>query len=158
MKIRFATAADLDAIVALERSIENAPHWPRSSYAEILLPAASAVARALLLAEDQAAQIVGLAVIALREHDPEQAGELESVAVAPSARRAGIGRALMNAVLDWLRLQAAAEVELEVRQSSAAAIALYRSLGFKEVGRRRNYYRDPQEDAVLMRLTLRNAE
>ena len=158
MKIRSATAADLDAIVALERSIENAPHWPRSSYAEILLPAASAVARALLLAEDQAAQIVGLAVIALRAHDPEPTGELESIAVAPSARRAGIGRALMNAVLDWLRLQVAAEVELEVRQSSAAAIALYRSLGFKEVGRRRNYYRDPQEDALLMRLPLGNAD
>ncbi len=158
MKIRPATAADLDAILALERSIDNAPHWPRSSYAEVLAPAATAVARALLLAEDQAAQIVGLAVIALRAHDPEPTGELESIAVAPSARRAGIGRALMQAAADWLRAQGAAGMELEVRERSIGAIALYATLGFKEVGRRRNYYRDPQEDALLMRLPLGNAD
>jgi ribosomal-protein-alanine N-acetyltransferase len=80
--------------------------------------------------------------------------ELESVAVAPSARRSGIGRALCARVLDWCRNHGATEVMLEVRASSAGAIALYLGLGFIAAGRRPRYYCDPEDDAVVMRLSL----
>jgi ribosomal-protein-alanine N-acetyltransferase len=57
----------------------------------------------------------------------------------------------------WSREREAAQViELEVRASSMSALALYSSLGFTEQGRRRGYYRDPIEDAVLMSAPLRN--
>jgi ribosomal-protein-alanine N-acetyltransferase len=81
-------------------------------------------------------------------------GELESVAVDETARRRGVGRSLCEAVVDWSRGQGAAEIELEVRAGSAGAIALYAGLGFVVVGRRGGYYRDPDEDAVLMQLKL----
>jgi ribosomal-protein-alanine N-acetyltransferase len=76
--------------------------------------------------------------------------ELESVAVAESARRAGIGRALSEGVIAWCREMGAAGVELEVRSANFGAIALYRRLRFVEVGLRKRYYKDPDDDAVLM--------
>ncbi len=70
------------------------------------------------------------------------------------ARRKGIGKALCQQVMDWSRYAGASELELEVRASSDGALALYRSLGFVEQGRRRDYYRNPTEDAVLMAVPL----
>ena len=85
---------------------------------------------------------------------PDRIAELESVVVSDSYRRAGIGRALCRAVLDWSRTQDATEVVLEVRAASSAAIALYAALGFTLAARRPRYYRDPNDDALLMRLQL----
>jgi ribosomal-protein-alanine N-acetyltransferase len=84
----------------------------------------------------------------------ERVGELESVAVDETARRRGVGRSLCEAVVDWSRGQGAMEIELEVRAGSEGAIALYAGLGFVVVGRRGSYYRNPDEDAVLMQLKL----
>jgi ribosomal-protein-alanine N-acetyltransferase len=64
------------------------------------------------------------------------------------------GRALCAAVLEWCRARGADAVELEVRAGSLGAIALYRQLRFIEVGRRSAYYRNPEDDAVLMRAAL----
>jgi [ribosomal protein S18]-alanine N-acetyltransferase len=76
--------------------------------------------------------------------------ELESVAVAPAARREGVGKALCEEVFAWCKREGAKEISLEVRSQNAAAIALYRSLGFEAAGVRRGYYRDPEDDAILM--------
>ena len=65
-----------------------------------------------------------------------------------------MGRSLCEAVVRWCREQGAVEMELEVRAGSSGAIALYTGLGFIVVGRRAGYYRDPNEDAVLMQLKL----
>ncbi len=146
-QIQPAQLSDLDAIVALERATENAPHWPLSAYAAILADSASP--RCLLVAQT-AGQLEGFAVGLV---SPSSA-ELESVVVAASSRRAGVGRGLCNAVLDWTRSKGATEIILEVRAVSAGAIALYASLGFTETGRRPRYYRDPEDDAVLMRRQL----
>jgi ribosomal-protein-alanine N-acetyltransferase len=80
--------------------------------------------------------------------------ELESVAVSESVRRTGIGRALCSTVLDWCRTRGATEIVLEVRATSAGAIALYTALGFTETGRRPRYYLDPADDALIMRRPL----
>jgi ribosomal-protein-alanine N-acetyltransferase len=85
----------------------------------------------------------------------EVAGELESVAVAQEERRRGVGRALCVAVIEWCQRQGAKEMELEVRVGSGGAIALYEGLGFVATGRRRGYYREPGEDALLMGMELR---
>lgn len=72
---------------------------------------------------------------------------LDDIAVAPAFRRQGIGRRL----LDWAHGQfPESEFWLEVRESNAAAIALYESAGYEQVGFRKRYYRDPEEGAVLM--------
>ena len=77
-------------------------------------------------------------------------GSIVEVAVHPDHRRKGIARELIkNAVECCEELDA---VYLEVRESNIPAISLYKNLGFYEVGKRRDYYSDPKEDAVIMRL------
>ncbi len=162
--LRPAIAADLDAILTLERATHLAPHWPLSAYAAILESAAPQ--RCLFVAETNE-QIAGFAVGLLHPgapsiprslrngwetvsetsgrnhiHEPtdasthERIAELESVVVSASYRRAGIGRALCHAVLDWCYSKGATEVVLEVRASSSAAVALYAGLGFTLAARR----------------------
>ena len=77
-------------------------------------------------------------------------GYISNVAVAPEARRKGIGDALITDLVKRAELLELAFVTLEVRQSNAPAAALYEKHGFTAVGRRKNYYDLPREDAVLM--------
>ena len=164
VEVRRARLADVDAVVALERATEHAPHWTHATYTEIARAseqhegnsANEAVRRCIFVAErvdenaDKAERrIVGYAVGAVSEP-----AELESVVVAAGVRRAGIGRALCEGVIAWGRAQGAAEMLLEVRAASVGAIALYAGMGFQEVARRPRYYRDPEDDAVVMRLGL----
>lgn len=76
---------------------------------------------------------------------------LLSVAVAPAVRRRGVGRALVEDVLAYAREHAAAKVLLEVRASNAAAIALYRGLGFTEFNVRARYYADGEDGVEMTR-------
>ncbi len=94
--------------------------------------------------------VVGF-VIAWRVHD-----ELHvlNVAVAPEERRRGTGRALMEEIQERGRRLGARLATLEVRSSNAPALALYRELGWRQVGIRPGYYADEDEDAVVMELDL----
>ena len=80
---------------------------------------------------------------------------VDNVAVFPELRRMGVGRALMEALIARARERDAPFVTLEVRASNAAARSLYESLGFREAGRRRDFYRRPAEDALILTLQLR---
>ncbi len=80
--------------------------------------------------------------------------ELRRIAVLPDRRARGVGRDLLIAVNAHARRAGCAHVELEVAASNVAALALYRSVGFFEVGRRPRYYTVPLDDAVLMTLDL----
>ena len=74
---------------------------------------------------------------------------LLNLAVHPTQRRRGVARSLLTAALDKARAQGAEVVWLEVRPSNAAALSLYHSFGFKEIGIRPNYYTDNGEDALI---------
>jgi len=74
---------------------------------------------------------------------------LLNLAVHPAHRRQGISRALLTTALEQARGQGAGVVWLEVRPSNQAALSLYQSFGFEEVGIRRNYYTDNGEDALI---------
>jgi [ribosomal protein S18]-alanine N-acetyltransferase len=151
VRIRAATLEDVGAVLALERSVAEAPHWAEREYGAMVESAADeGVRRCLLVAESQG-EVVGFAVGRAVGRD-EVSGELESVAVAAGTRRAGTGEALCEAVIAWCMGQGAAAVELEVRSASAGAMALYEKLGFIRVGMRKGYYRGPSDDAVVMRV------
>ena len=77
-------------------------------------------------------------------------GYISNVAVAPAARRKGIADDLIETLTEIARERELSFVTLEVRQSNDPAIRLYEKHGFTEVGRRRNYYERPKEDALLM--------
>ena len=78
-------------------------------------------------------------------------GAITNIATHPGARRRGAARAVVQALLKQACERGLASLYLEVRPSNTPAIALYRSLGFEEVGRRKHFYRHPTEDALLMR-------
>lgn len=77
-------------------------------------------------------------------------GYISNVAVSPEHRRLGIADALINALIDRANDKDLSFVTLEVRKSNVPAIELYIKNGFSEVGRRKNYYTKPTEDAILM--------
>ncbi|WP_025156638.1 ribosomal protein S18-alanine N-acetyltransferase [Leifsonia aquatica] len=85
-------------------------------------------------------------------------GDIQTIAVAPNARRHGVARALMNALIAEARSRGAREVFLEVRADNPGAQALYVSLGFEEIGVRPQYYQPDGVDAVVMRLTVPTPE
>jgi ribosomal-protein-alanine N-acetyltransferase len=149
--LRRAVASDLDAILTLERVTDLAPHWPPTAYSEIL---ESDIPQRCLFVAEKNGSLIGFAVGLLHPVASERIAELESVVVSDSYRRAGIGGALCRAVFDWSRTQGATELVLEVRAASSAAIALYAGLGFTLAARRPRYYRDPNDDALRMRLQL----
>ena len=84
-------------------------------------------------------------------HHAADEAEILNLGVSPTWRRSGIGRALINEMITRLRERGISSVFLEVRESNEGAQRLYQSLGFKEVGRRRRYYRRPTEDAVILK-------
>ncbi len=148
--VRPMTAADLGRVMEIAGSLKEAPAWPLAAWEKALEPE-SAPRRVCLVAEDRVrGEAAGFAVASLLG---EQA-ELESIGVAAESQRRGLGRLLFGALAAQLKAAWAGEVILEVRDSNRAARGLYRSLGFVESGRRRRYYHDPEEDAVLMALRL----
>jgi ribosomal-protein-alanine N-acetyltransferase len=152
-RVRVAEAGDVAGVVALERGIAEAPHWAVREYGAMVGvdQADGAVRRCFFVAEEVEGRLLGFAV---GKVIGSSVAELESVAVEAAARRGGVGKALCGAVVAWCRGQGVAAMELEVREGSAGAIALYAGLGFVVAGRRVGYYLAPVEDALLMRLDL----
>lgn len=139
----------------LERVAASAAHWTELQYRSLFSPTGNAVKNLVLVADDagEGAPPACLGFLAARQMSLEW--ELENVVVSSASRRRGIGRRLLKALLDAARQTDSASVYLEVRQSNAAARALYEQAGFVLSGRRKSYYKDPQEDAILYRLDLR---
>jgi [ribosomal protein S18]-alanine N-acetyltransferase len=145
VSIRVATLADLDRVAEIERSAFSDP-WSRGSFGALLGRPHVYFA----VAEHADAGIVGYVVV---WHAADEA-EIANVAVAPPARGHRLGGLLLDTALAQSVRRGAATVFLEVRESNAAARALYASRGFEPVGRRRGYYRKPLEDALVLRREL----
>ena len=146
--IRSAETPDAAAIWAVESRAFSDP-WSLSGIGEML---ESANTRTLVAEADGA--VAGFLVArSIRDE-----GEILNLAVLPEHRRRGLGRELLTAGLDWLSKGGVREVYLEVRQSNAAALAMYRARGFRPVGVRTDYYRNPREDALVLRCLLGGRE
>jgi [ribosomal protein S18]-alanine N-acetyltransferase len=148
---RAMDAGDLERVIAIAEALPQALHWPRTAYTSAIDPQAEPGRVAFVAADSTSKAVAGFIIATLL---PPQS-ELEIVAVSPEAQRRGIARCLMAVLAGRLRTGNVTEVTLEVRASNDPALALYRSMGFAEVGGRRGYYIDPVEDAVLMKLELR---
>ncbi len=144
--IRPMTSADVPSVAALEKLCFSDP-WSVSSIASEL---DNPLSLWLVWEEDGAAA----AYLGVQRVPPQ--ADVMNVAVSPALRRRGIARALF-AELER-RLPEIDELFLEVRASNSGAIALYRTLGFEQVGRRPNYYLDPREDALILRKELFHAD
>ena len=155
LHIRRAVEADVTAMVAIERASFTDP-WTAAAIASTLRYDHMRV----LVAEergggagdigDGAGRPLGYVVAMVAR--PE--AEIADLAVAPDARRRGIGRALIDRLLADLEAEGVESVFLEVRESNRGARALYESRAFRGIGRRRGYYRLPVEDALLLKREL----
>ena len=131
----------LDEVAELERICFSRP-WSRNMLAEELDNALSA----FLVALDDSGRVVGYAGL----HVVLDEGYIANVAVLPECRRQGVAGKLLQVFLDFAQANRLAFLTLEVRASNYDAIALYGSRGFRSVGRRKNYYEHPREDALIM--------
>ena len=77
--------------------------------------------------------------------------DMMNIAVSPAYRRKGVGRALIEALVEALKEKGSRCLTLEVRASNEGAIALYTKMGFTQIGLRKNYYHNPKEDALILR-------
>ena len=139
--IRFLGEEDLPQIMAIEEACFTHP-WSEEAYRSDLTQ--NPVAYYLGIFEGETLLAYGGLWLVL------EAGHITNVAVSPARRQEGLGRRLMLALGAWAKSQGCQTLDLEVRSSNQPALALYRALGFQEDGLRKNYYTQPQEDAVLM--------
>jgi ribosomal-protein-alanine N-acetyltransferase len=138
-------AEDLDAVLAIERASFGMP-WSRGAFLYEMQQ--NRVARCWVTREGR--DVVGY--ICLWEIADEV--HVTNVAVHPARRRQGIARAMLGGVIDDGRARKLRMIVLEVRPSNRDALTLYESFGFRIVGRRRGYYYDTGEDALIMEATL----
>ena len=138
------TADHLDEVAELERVCFTTP-WSRNMLAEELDNYLSA----FLVALDDNDKVAGYAGLQAVLDE----GYITNVAVFPQYRRRGAAGKLLDVFLRFARANHLAFLTLEVRPSNAAAIALYTRFGFREAGRRRNYYDLPKEDALILTRT-----
>jgi ribosomal-protein-alanine N-acetyltransferase len=156
--LRPATLGDLDAIMELETGTFATDAWSRATmHAELgSRHGYYLVAEPLRDAEGEApspdASIAGYAGLLAPTGSGQ--GDIQTIAVAPHARRHGVGRALMVALLAEAHRRAATEVFLEVRADNPNAQALYASLGFEQIAVRPRYYQPDGVDAHIMKLVL----
>ena len=139
--VRPATIADLPRIMEIARQAATAGQWGIRQYREIFSPGRLA----LVIEEDSSVNgfVIG-----------RGAGgdwEIENIAVAGPARRRGLGSRLLREFLHHVRSSGGGQVFLEVRESNRAARAFYEKWAFVEAGRRKGYYLEPREDALVLK-------
>ncbi|RJX30961.1 MAG: ribosomal-protein-alanine N-acetyltransferase [Oxalobacter sp.] len=135
------------AVMAIERSVYPFP-WSRNVFVSTLLEGHDC-----WVARDASNSIVGYFVLMQAVDE----AHLLTIAVKHDLHGRGIGRKLLEQVVACARAMPVESILLEVRPSNVRAVDLYEHYGFKEIGRRKNYYQAPasgREDAIVMRLTL----
>jgi len=156
------------ALPALRRELRAAPGLQIVPMEEAHIPAAAALERACFAlpwseqALREGMQAEGAHYLAALDqghfigylgisHAADQT-DIANIAVEPAGRRRGVAQALLARAETRAVLEGCAEIRLECRAGNAAALALYRSRGYAEVGRRKKYYQNPDEDAILLTL------
>lgn len=148
VRVRDLAARDLKAILVIEAASFQDP-WSAESFRSML-----AQSQTLATVVERSGAVAGYCVAWMVGDE----AELTNLAVEPGLRRTGLGRALLDQLLDTIAARGGATLYLEVRESNAAAQALYRSRGFEVTGRRKSYYSGPTEDALIMRRARDRAE
>src|ERR1700675_2941088 len=139
--IRSATLNDVPAILAMEQRAPGAAHWTAEQYSKL-------VGGGVVLVAEEAGKLCGFICATAVASE----WEIENVVAAAAFLHRGIANKLVRNLIQRAENEAASAILLEVRESNLPARRLYEKHGFREVGRRRGYYRDPVEDASLYAL------
>lgn len=144
IKIILLTEEHIDELVELEKSCFSSP-WTK----QMFLGDIQSQQTCYFGAFDENGNLVGYAGMWLSVDE----GQITNVAVHPDYRRKGIAHSLVINLVQVCKRKGLASITLEVRESNINAISLYRKLGFLDVGLRKNYYKNPGENALLMTKT-----
>ncbi len=139
--IRAMIPDDIDAIAAIEKSVFSDP-WPKSAFREFL----TSDNRINLVMTHRDQRVIGY-VFAQVCADELQ---VQNIAVLPENRRQGLGQSLLRRAESEGALRGALCSVLDVRATNEAALGLYQGLGYRMIGRRKNYYRRPSDDALVL--------
>jgi len=145
--MRAGGSADVDRIREIAALSEGAAQWPSDEY-EKLFVTEGVQARTVLLVE-QDGKVQGFLIGRCVDHE----WEIENIAVNPAVQRHGLGTLLLKEFLRSVRTRHGTNVFLEVRESNRAARLLYEKAGFVEAGRRKDYYHQPDEDAMVLKFS-----
>jgi [ribosomal protein S18]-alanine N-acetyltransferase len=148
--IRSATAEDIPAILAIEKEAEHTAHWPEERYREMFQ---SEDSRRLVLVIEERGTVQGFVIGQLLDRECG----IENLVVTSDFRRRGWGSKVLQSLIDAAHRKGVTAFFLEVRESNLAARALYNKVGFVETGRRKQYYREPEEDGILFTFRLPSA-
>lgn len=142
--VRAAVAEDIPRLLQIAKDSGTAAQWKPEEYEKIF--ATNGITHRAALVAEKDGQVAGFVI----GHQIREEWEIENVAVAPEARRLGLGEALLKEFLQVAGRRGCQMIFLEVRESNLAARALYEKCGFLESGRRKMYYADPPEDAQVL--------
>jgi ribosomal-protein-alanine N-acetyltransferase len=149
-QLRSATPDDLDAIMAIESS-----EFANDAWSSDMMSAEIGDRHGYYVVAHPVGESANVTAYAgLRAPLGSEQADIQTIAVAPDARRHGIARALMNSLMVEARHRGAAELFLEVRDDNPAAQLLYDSLGYQRIAVRPKYYQPDGVDAIVMRLTI----
>lgn len=140
MKIREMQIDDLEAAISIEEELFSQP-WTAEGFFSFWLRA-----DALFFVAEEAGEVVGYCGVLMVLDQ----GDVINVGVRQKWQRRGIGQSLMEVLIRETASRGVTTLFLEVRISNQAAISLYESLGFRQVGLRKGYYQDPMEDGITM--------
>jgi ribosomal-protein-alanine acetyltransferase len=145
VSIRAFRAEDAPAVTTILRGAPEAANWTEESYRESLrLPGTVA------FVSERDGKVTGFMI----GRQVADEAEVLNLAVVPHARRRGEGGALLKAARNEFRARCVSRVFLEVRESNATGIKFYERSGFFKTGQRARYYREPEEDAIVMEMKL----
>lgn len=144
--LRPMRSGDLDRVTSIAAQSATAPHWHREAYEDAVTQNAATIRLA------QVAELHGEAVGFVIANVIAGEAEIESIAVATEWHRRGVATSLLHRLIADLRVAGVSRIVLEVRESNISAQRLYARAGFEQAGRRRGYYQDPDEDALVFNL------
>lgn len=159
--VRPMVLEDLEQVVAIDQMSFSLP-WPAHSFRYELLEndvsrlwvAEALPAESEASSSGEVPKVIGMIIVWLILDE----AHIATIAVHPQYRRLGIGRQILLTALRECATQGAASATLEVRENNHIAIEMYRKFGFVVVGRRKRYYMDTNEDAILMTLEMDGPE
>ncbi len=163
MRMRPMTVDDLSRVMELEREATTAAHWTENDYRAVLVADGPKRLAEVMEMDETDSLLVQFADESRFAPEPGIQGfvvarllsdemEIENVVVAQGLRRFGLGSLLLEHLMQEAKNQGIRRVFLEVRESNAAARRLYEKAGFVTRGVRKDYYRAPEEDALVLEI------
>ena len=145
ISVRYMKEEDIDGVMTVEKESFSKPWTEKLFYDEVKNPRT-----VYFVATDEKDEIVGYGGM---WHVLDE-GQITNIAVRKEQRGGGVGSKLLESLISWAKERQIMQIGLEVRKGNANALGLYKKYGFLEVGSRRDYYKNPTEDAILMDLLL----